>query len=74
MIYAAVTAIEEDVNQLRSLMSQLGEVWDDKVSAYVSDTLITAVISSCNAFANEASSMALSVIRDEETLDNLLAG
>lgn len=74
MIYSAANAINEDVNQLRSLMQQLGSVWNDKVSEYVSDSLLTAVISHCNTFASDVSAFAMMVRQEEETLNSLLCG
>ena len=74
MIYSAANAINEDVNQLRRLMQQLGSVWNDKVSEHVSDSLLTAVISNCNTFASDVSTIAMMVRQEEETLNNLLCG
>ena len=74
MIYSAANAINDDVNQLRPLMQQLGSVWNDKVSEHVSDSLLTAVISNCNTFASDVSTIAMMVRQEEETLNNLLCG
>ena len=74
MIYAAINSVQNDLAQLQSLMQQLASVWNDRVSEHISEALLTAVVSNCNSFANEASTAAMMVLQNEETLNNLLCG
>lgn len=67
MLRSYISLIEQDMNQLRSSVASIGEIWNDRVSAHVERTYISASISACNSFYSDAYT-AVGIVEEKEQL------